>query len=255
MQIPSRPQSQLEIEEASEAPATNDESSIVYPTGRKLWLTIASLMLTCVTYGVDLPIVAAAIPSLTDHFESIRDIGWYSAAYGLVGSAVTFFWARSYTIFPVKYVYVTSIIVFEVGALVATVAPTSSLFIVGRALSGCGGSGMGSGLVIVLTHLFPSDKRPMWVGILTMTQIGTMATAPLIGGALIDAFNWRACFGINLPLGTLALALVWFGSNSPVTNPHESLPLKEKLVKLDPLSTLVFVPSITCLLLALQWVA
>lgn len=112
---------------------------------------------------------------------------------------------------------------------------------------------MGSGLVIVLTHLFASDKRPMWVGILTMTQIGTMATAPLIGGALIDAFDWRACFGINLPLGTLALALVWFGFDSPVTNPHESLPLKEKLVKLDPLSTLVFVPSITCLLLALQW--
>jgi len=253
MQIPGRPQSQLEIEEASEAPAINDESSIVYPTGRNLWLTVASLMLTCVTYGVDLPIVAAAIPSLTDHFKSIKDIGWYSAAYGLVGSAVTFFWARSYTIWPVKYVYMASIIVFEVGALVATVAPTSPMFILGRAISGCGGSGMGSGLFIVLTHLFPSGKRPTWVGILMMVQIGTMATAPLIGGALTDAFNWRACFGINLPLGTLALVLVWFGFKSPVINPDESLPLKEKLVKLDPLSTLVFVPSIVCLLLALQW--
>jgi len=253
VQVPGRPQSLLEIEEASEASVVDDGSTIVYPTGRKLWLTVASLMVTCIAYGVNKPIVAAAIPSLTDHFNSIKDIGWYSAAYGLVGSAVTFFWSRSYTIFPVKNVYMASIIVFEAGALVATIAPTSEIFIIGQGLSGCGGSGMGSGLFIVLTHLFPAAKRPMWVGMLTTIQISTMAAAPLIGGALIDAFSWRACFGINLPLGALALTLIWFGFVSPVTNADESLPFKEKLVKLDPLGTLVFMPSIICLLLALQW--
>ena len=40
---------------------------------------------------------------------------------------------------------------------------------------------------------------------------------------------------------------------NPHTNPHQSLPLKEKLKNLDLLSTLVFVPSIVSLLLALEW--
>jgi len=252
---PSRghPQTAFEIQEASEAHVTAEDASIVYPTGKKLWLTLASLLLTCIIYGLDLPIVAAAIPAITDHFGSIKDIGWYSAAYSLVGSALTFFWSRSYTIFAVKHVYMASIVCFEIGALVATIAPTSEVFILGRAISGCGGCGMGSGLFIVATHLFPLHKRPMWMGMTMMVQIGTMAAAPLVGGALIDAFNWRACFGLNLPLGVLALVLVWFGFSSPVTNPDESLPLKQKLMKLDPVGTLVFIPSIVCLLLALQW--
>lgn len=86
-----------------------------------------------------------------------------------------------------------------------------------------------------------------------MVQTVSMVAAPLIGGAIIDAFNWRGCFGMNLPLGAIVLALIFFGFNNPITSPDESLPLKRKLIRLDPLGTMVFVPAIACLLLALQW--
>lgn len=80
-----------------------------------------------------------------------------------------------------------------------------------------------------------------------------LVSAPMIGGVLIDAFNWLACFGINLPLGVLCIALTAYGFHDPVPNPDTALPLKEKLKRVDPLSTLLAVPAITCFLMALQW--
>lgn len=73
---PGRPASLLEVQE--EVP-TNVDDNIVYPTGAKLYLTIASVMTACIIYGLDLTIIAVAVPSLTDDFKSIRDIGWYTA--------------------------------------------------------------------------------------------------------------------------------------------------------------------------------
>lgn len=146
-----------------------------------------------------------------------------------------------------------SIAIFELGALLATVAPSSKFFILARAVSGCGGCGMGNGTFIIITHSFPNNKRPTWMGVVGMVQTASMVAAPLIGGALIAAFNWRACFGLNLPLGVLVLVLIFFGFSNNFTNPDESLSLKRKLLKLDPLGTIVFVPAIVCLMLALQW--
>jgi len=248
-----RPSSPLEVQDPPDTAVTADDENVVYPKGRNLWLTVLSIMLASVMFGLDLTIVAVAVPSITDHFKTIKDIGWYSAVYGLVGSSVTFFWAKCYSVFSVKKCYLTSMIIFELGALVATVAPTSTVFILGRALSGCGGTGMKSGLFVLLTHMFPNPSRPMWGGITGFAQTATMVTAPLIGGALINKLSWRACFGINIPVGVFALVLVFFGFNSPIVNQDENLPLKQKLWKLDPLGTVVFIASITCLLMALQW--
>lgn len=93
----------------------------------------------------------------------------------------------------------------------------------------------------------------MWSGFIAMVQTAAMVLAPVIGGGLIDGISWRACFGLNLPLGAIALAFIFFGFNSPITNPDESLTISQKLKKLDLFSTVVFVPAITSLLLALQW--
>ena len=73
---PGRPASLLEVQE--ELPANADDN-IDYPTGKKLWLTLTSVLMACIIYGLDLTIIAVAVPSVTDDFKSIRDIGWYTA--------------------------------------------------------------------------------------------------------------------------------------------------------------------------------
>jgi len=69
---------------------------------------------------------------------------------------------------------------------------------------------------------------------------------------LIDAWSWRACFGINPPLGIAACVLAGLHLEIPL-NPDINLPWKEKINKMDVLGTTFFVPFMVVLLLALQW--
>ena len=199
-------------------------------------------------------IVAVTIPKLTDHFKTINDIGWYSAAAGLSLSAFTFFFGKVYTVFPLKHVFVTSVIIFGIGVLLCTVAPNSAVFILGRAICGLGNCGIGNGAITIMSRLLPLQRRPLWFGIIGGLQSVAMISAPLIGGALIDCFTWRACFGINLPLVALAVALITYSIEaSPAPDQLTELTLLSRLKSLDLLGTLVIIPSVTCLLLALQW--
>lgn len=128
--IPGRPQEQLQVEDTVAA------EEIQYPTGAQLWLNMIATMMVCFLHGLDLTIVAVAVPSLTDQFGTVADIGWYSAVYGLVLSSTTFFFAKLYTVSDLKRTYIASVAVFEFGSVLCTFAPSSKVFIMGRALAG-----------------------------------------------------------------------------------------------------------------------
>lgn len=77
-------------------------------------------------------------------------------------------------------------------------------------------------------------------------------TGPLIGGALTVKATWRWCFYMNLPVGGIAAACLFFFLKSPEKK-QESVPAIKHLTRLDPLGTFFFVPSMVCLILALEW--
>ena len=242
-----KPQDQLDIQE----PPAEDE--IVYPTGIKVWMAFVSLCTVSLLFGLDLAIVAATIPSLTNYFKSVEDIGWYSSAYSLMTASFTISYGKLYSLMSMKKVYITSICIFEVGSLMCTVATSSPLFIFGRAVAGIGAAGIGSGSYVILSRLFPRHKRPKWITVMGFAQMLGIVSAPLVGGALIDWVGWRGCFGINLPLGVAAIALVAWGYHDTIPHSGGELSWTAKLKRFDWLGTIFMVPAIVCLLLALQW--
>ncbi|KAJ3566810.1 hypothetical protein NPX13_g6996 [Xylaria arbuscula] len=243
----SRPLDQLSIQDA---PAV---SEISYPQGVKLQTTVASLCIVSLLYGLDLAIVAAALPSLTNYFQSIKDIGWYSSAYSIIFASFGFLFGKLYGLFPAKRLYMASLCIFELGSLVCTLAKSSPVFIVGRAIAGLGAAGLSPGSVVILSHCFPRNKLPIWTTVVASSQLFGIVGAPIIGGGLIDWLGWRACFGINIPLGVAAFAFVAFGLDSVDSEANHNLSLKAKLEKFDWFGTLLIVPGLISLLLALQW--
>lgn len=246
--VPGQPQEQLEVEETR---AKEDE--VTYPAGPKLWLNFVSLLICCVLRGLDLTIVAVAVPSLTNQFRTVQDIGWYNAAYMVVGSSTMFFFGKVYTVFDLRRTFLASIVSFWLSSILCTFAPSSAIFILGRACAGFSAGWQGGGLLNQMNAMFPLAKRPFYMGILNFAQTFAMVAAPIIGGGLIQTFGWRACFGINIPLGVLCFAFSWYGMHNTAENAETSLPLLEKVKRLDLTSTLVFIPALTCLLIALQW--
>lgn len=75
---------------------------------------------------------------------------------------------------------------------------------------------------------------------------------PLLGGAFTQHATWRWCFYMNLPVGFVASVFLFFFLHiSP--KKHEPVPVLKHITRLDPLGTFFFVPSMICLILALQW--
>ncbi len=134
-----------------------------------------------------------------------------------------------------------------------TLANTSRVFIFGRATCGLGITAVNAATLTLITHLFPSHKRSIWLSLVGISQSVGLSIAPVVGGALIDRFSWRACFGINLPLCPLLIIFTAFFLHDPIQNPNYKLSILEKVKRLDLLGTALVIPSITCLLIGLQW--
>ncbi|KAF5866938.1 hypothetical protein ETB97_008744 [Aspergillus alliaceus] len=66
---------------------SNEEGELNYPTGTKFWFTIIALCMILILGGLDANIVATAVPSITNHFHTVADVGWINLPIGVVSLA------------------------------------------------------------------------------------------------------------------------------------------------------------------------
>ncbi len=104
---------------------------------------------------------------------------------------------------------------------------------------------------MIIAQIVPLVKRPIYVGLMGSTFGFSSIVGPLMGGAFTDKVSWRWCFYINLPIGGFTLAMLLFF----LYVPHKAQPCswQQQILRLDPLGSVLFLPSVICFLLALQW--
>ncbi|KAI1382026.1 putative efflux pump [Hypoxylon crocopeplum] len=203
------------------------EDGTEYPDGLKLGLITLALCLSVFLMALDNAIIATAIPKITDAFHSLPDVGWYGSAYLLTTAALQLLFGKFYTFLSIKWVYLTAIGIFELGSLICGVAQNSVTLIIGRAVAGMGSAGIMSGALLILAHSVPLAKRPMFTGLISSMYGIASVAGPLLGGVFTDKV--------------------------PVQSTPKDETLMERFKRFDPIGTVLFMPSIICLLLALQW--
>ena len=159
---------------------------------------------------------------------------------------------RIYTFYNPKWVFLLAIGLFEVGSAICGAAPSSVVFIVGRAVAGTGSSGIFSGAIIIIMNLVPLHKRPILQGLMGAVFGVSSVIGPLLGGVFTTKVSWRWCFYINLPIGGVAIIVLILILHVPKAK-KAGTPWRQQILQLDPIGTAFFVSSIVCLLLALQW--
>jgi MFS family permease len=145
-------------------------------------------------------IEATAIPQITSDFKSLNDMGWYGSSYLIAQMALLPTCGRFYTVYNIKWTYCILLVVFELGCVIAALAPNSTALIVGRAVSGLGAAGLVSGATTIMSYCVALKKQAMVMAIVFgMYGIGS-AMGPLVGGAITDnkSLTWRFIFWINL---------------------------------------------------------
>lgn len=228
---------------------TEDESH--FPTGTRLLVIIISILFAMFLVALDRTIIATAVPRIANQFNALDDISWYASAYLLTSCATQLSWGKVYTFYSTKTVFLAAILIFEVGSALCGGAPTSDAFIVGRAIAGVGSAGIFAGATVIIAQIVPLAKRPIYVGLMGSTFGFSSIIGPLMGGAFTDNVTWRWCFYINLPIGGFTMIVLFFFLNVPHT--AQACSWKRHILRLDPLGSVIFLPSVICFLLALQW--
>ncbi|RYO83499.1 hypothetical protein DL766_004975 [Monosporascus sp. MC13-8B] len=140
-----------------------------------LVVTALSFSLFCV--GLDNIIIATAIPRITDEFNAINDIAWYGAGYLLPTCAFQLLSGKLYSQYSAKWIFLGALFIFEVGSLISAVAPTSAVFIAGRAIAGVGAAALFTGSLVIIATIVPPEKAPAFQSV----NAGTFGVASAVG--------------------------------------------------------------------------
>lgn len=177
-----------------ESPAGEDEDEEnpdAYPSGIRLICIVASLCLTVFLFTLDGTILATALPEITDRFNSLDDIAWYSAAFFLTTCAFQLPFGRAYQLLNVKMTYQASVLTFLLGSAVCGATPSSIGLIIGRAIAGIGGAGVIGGVFIIIAKNIPLRKRGLYAGFVGASVSISSVLGPVIGGAFTTHASWR----------------------------------------------------------------
>jgi EmrB/QacA subfamily drug resistance transporter len=172
---------------------------------RSLALTVLCTVLF-LTF-LDNTIVSVALGSVQGELHAgVSALQWVVSAYALTFAGAMLGFGMVADEFGRKKVMLAGVAIFCAGSVMSAVAPSIGLVIAGRAVMGLGAAASEPGTLSMLRHLYADERsRTRAIGIWAAVSGLALALGPVVGGALIGVWSWRAIFWFNLAFGLAAL--------------------------------------------------
>jgi len=156
---------------------------------------------------LDTTIVNFAFPDISASFAgSGRDaLSWVLDGYFVVIAALLVPAGGLADRFGHRRVFLAGVAAFTIASLLCAAAPTLSLLIAFRVLQGIGAALIAPASLAIILDSFPVERRAAGVGLWGAAAAAAAAVGPTLGGALVEASDWRLVFLVNLPLGAAIL--------------------------------------------------
>lgn len=171
------------------------------------WWTLAILCLSLIIVFVGNSSLNVALPTLSEHLHaSNSQLQWVVAAYSLVFAGLLFSAGALGDRFGRKGALQLGLLLFLVGAALASAATTINQLIACRALMGAAAALIMPSTLSILVNVFPPHERTKAIAIWAATSGGAGAIGPVASGYLLGHFWYGSVFLVNIPI--IALALV-----------------------------------------------
>ena len=214
-------------------------------TPRQKFIVFNSLILCGFLTSLDSSIVATAMPRILADLGGFSLLSWVFTAYLLATTIAIPIVGRPSDMFGRKPFIIAGVLIFVLASAAAGAAPSMPFLIGARAVQGIGGGIIQACVFASIGDIFTPIQRAKYVGYIIGVFTIAAVTGPAIGGLLTDGPGWRWAFYLNVPVGVVALALVW------VTLPHSRK--GGKLSSVDFLGAALLSAATTSLMLALVW--
>jgi EmrB/QacA subfamily drug resistance transporter len=174
-----------------------------------VWLAILAASIPMFMASLDNLIMTNALPVIhRDLGASVEQLQWFVNAYTLSFAAFILMTVALGDRFGRRTVFAIGIAVFTLASVAAGFSTDPGQLIAARAVQGIGGAALMPLSLSLLSGSVPQRLRPLAIGIWGGVAGLGVALGPLIGGAVVQGWNWQAIFWINVPVGIISVPLV-----------------------------------------------
>ncbi|MED7824398.1 MFS transporter [Streptomyces chiangmaiensis] len=179
------------------------------PSHRRRLLVLAICCMSLLIVSLDNTVLNVALPSLQKELHaSVSGLQWTIDAYTLVLASLLMLSGSTADRIGRRRVFQVGLVIFTIGSLLCSLAPSLDSLIAFRMVQAVGGSMLNPVAMSIITNTFTDPRERaraigVWGGVVGIS----MAAGPIIGGLLVDSVGWRSIFWVNLPVGLAALLL------------------------------------------------
>jgi EmrB/QacA subfamily drug resistance transporter len=155
--------------------------------------------------------VNIALPLIAEEFAMDAVLlGWVATSFLLAAAMFLVPFGRIADIHGRKRIFTCGILIYTFSSFLCAISTSSALLISFRILQGIGSAMIFGTGVAILTSVFPAQERGKALGINVASVYLGLSLGPFFGGFLAQHFGWRSIFLVNVPLGLLIAALIFW---------------------------------------------
>ena len=159
--------------------------------------------------ALDTLVVSTALNTIRlDLGASVEQLEWTVNAYNLSFAVLLIPAAALGDRYGRRRLYAAGLVLFTAASAACAVAPSVGWLIGARAVQGFGAALLLTLALALLSAAFPPERRGAAIGIFSAITGISVASGPLVGGAVVEGIDWEWIFWLNVPIGLLAAPLV-----------------------------------------------
>jgi EmrB/QacA subfamily drug resistance transporter len=172
-------------------------------------LLVLALMFAIAIAALDQTIVSTALPTVVGNLGGISLFSWVFSVYLLASTVTVPLYGKLADVYGRKPVLLFGISVFLIGSVLCGTAGSMLELVIFRAVQGVGAGATLPITMTIIGDVFSIEQRARIQGLFSSVWGVTSLSGPALGGLLAEGLDWRWVFFINLPIGIVAMFLIW----------------------------------------------
>jgi EmrB/QacA subfamily drug resistance transporter len=227
------------------------------------WRALIVLLIGMFMALLDTTIVNVALQTIRENVNSNGKpagedvLSWIISGYALAFGVALIPAGRLGDRFGHKWVFFTGLTLFTVASLACGLAQSDVQLIVFRVVQGLAGGIFIPAVAAYIQILFPGRVRGQAFAIMGAVIGVATALGPIVGGLIIQGFGnsdgWRLVFGVNIPIGIVALiaTVIFVPGNKRVAEIAPEAPSNAKGGGVDWIGLLLLAGGLVAILVPL----
>ena len=176
---------------------------------------LTGLMMGMFLGSLDQTIVSTAIRTIADDLHGLSVQAWVTTAYLITSTIATPIYGKLGDMWGRKKLFMFAITVFIIGSALCAFSTSMYMLAAFRAIQGIGAGGLFTLSLAIIGDIVAPRERAKYSGYMMAMFGSSSVLGPVIGGvfagatSILGVAGWRWVFLVNVPLGIIALYVVW----------------------------------------------